>query len=90
MLESYPWLSVLPPLIAIGIAIAFRQVYFALIVGIWSGTTILQNGNLVRGLGDAIALCVDVFGDRGNTEIILFSALLGALVAYVQRSGGMP
>jgi Na+/H+ antiporter NhaC len=40
-------------------------------------------------LGDAIALCVDVFGDRGNTEIILFSALLGAVVAYVQRSGGM-
>jgi Na+/H+ antiporter NhaC len=89
MLESYPWLSVLPPVIAIGIAISFRQVYLALIVGIWSGTTILQNGNVVRGLGDAIALCVDVFGDRGNTEIILFSALLGALVAYVQRSGGM-
>ncbi len=89
MLESYPWLSLLPPLIAIGIAISFRQVYLALIVGIWSGTTILQNGNVVRGLGDAIALCVDVFGDRGNTEIILFSALLGAVVAFVQRSGGM-
>ena len=88
MLESYPWLSVFPPLIAIGIAIWFRQVYFALIIGIWSGTTILQDGNIARGLGDAIALCVDVFEDRGNTEIILFSALLGAVVAYVQRSGG--
>ncbi len=50
MLESYPWLSVVPPIIAIGIAIWFRQVYFALIVGIWSGTTILQDGNIIRGL----------------------------------------
>lgn len=89
MLESHPWLSVLPPLVAIGIAIRFRQVYIALIVGIWSGTTVLANGNALRGLADAIALCVDVFEVQANTEIILFSALLGALIAYIQRSGGM-
>ncbi len=89
MLESWPWLSVVPPLIAIFMAIWFRQVYLALIVGIWSGTTILRDGNALQGLADTIALCVDVFTERANTEIILFSALLGAIVAYVQRSGGM-
>jgi len=89
MLEAYPWLSIVPPLAAISIAITFRQVYVALIIGLWSGTTILVDGNVFRGLVDAIDLCVDVFANEDNTKVILFSALIGAVIAYTQRSGGM-
>ena len=35
------WLSVLPPLLAIGLAVATRQVYLSLAGGIWLGWTIL-------------------------------------------------
>ena len=89
MIESHPWLSILPPLIAIGIAITYRQVYIALILGIWSGTTILANGNLLQGIADAIEACVTVFKDEGNTKVILFSAFIGAVLAFTQRSGGV-
>jgi Na+/H+ antiporter NhaC len=32
---------------------------------------------------------VDVFKNEGNTKTIMFSALVGALIAYIQRSGGV-
>lgn len=89
MIESYPWLSVLPPVVAIGIAIKFRQVYIALMLGIWSGTTILADGNVLKGLADAIDACVNVFKSEDNTKIIMFSAFIGALLAFTQRSGGV-
>ncbi|KPK75201.1 MAG: sodium:solute symporter [Phycisphaerae bacterium SM23_30] len=89
MLETYPWLSVVPPLAAIGIAIIFRQVYVALVIGLWSGCSILAEGNPVKGLADTIELCVNVFKDADQTKVILFSACIGALIAYTQRSGGV-
>lgn len=89
MIEFYPLLSIIPPLIAIGIAIIFRQVYVALMIGIWSGTTILANGNILNGLADAIDACVNVFKNEGNTKVILFSAFIGAIIAFTQRSGGV-
>jgi tetracycline resistance efflux pump len=89
MLETYPWLSILPPLLAIGIALLFRQVYVALVLGIWSGTTILADGNAIVALADVITACVDVFKDSGNTQVIMFSAFIGGLLAFIQRSGGV-
>ncbi len=89
MIETYPWLSVVPPLLAIAIALVTRQVYFALIFGIWSGTTILAEGNVLRGIADVLTACVDVFKDSSNTEVIMFSAFIGALLAFLQRSGGV-
>ena len=88
-LGLHPWLSILPPLIAIAIALIFRQVYVALVIGLWSGTTILANGNALRGLADTVDLCIRVFQDPGNTRVILFSACIGAVIALTQRSGGM-
>ncbi len=89
MLESYPWLSVVPPVMAIAIAIKFRQVYIALFFGIWTGSVILLDGNVLKGLVDAIDRCVFVFKDESNTKVILFSAFIGAVIAFIQRSGGV-
>jgi len=87
--EIYPWLAILPPLIAIGIAIAYRHVYAALIIGIWSGTTIMSGGNPVKGLSEAVELCVRVFQNPDSTRVILFSGLVGAVISFTQRSGGV-
>ncbi|MBN2415410.1 sodium:solute symporter [bacterium] len=84
-----PWLSIVPPLIAIIIALRFRQVYAALFTGLWCGTTILAGGNPLKGLADVIELCIRVFGDPDNTRVILFSACIGAVIAFTQRSGGV-
>ncbi|MFC1555644.1 Na+/H+ antiporter NhaC family protein [candidate division KSB1 bacterium] len=89
LLESNPWLSIIPPIAAIAIAIKFRQVYIALIIGIWSGASILANGNIFHGILNTIERCVEVFANAGNTRVILFSAFIGAIISYTQKSGGM-
>jgi len=88
-MDDPSWLSVLPPLVAIVTAIITKQVYLSLFAGIWLGWSILDGGNLMAGLRDAIQACIDTFKDEGNTRVIAFSALVGALLAFTQRSGGV-
>jgi Na+/H+ antiporter NhaC len=82
-------LSLLPPIVAIGLAVWTRQVYVALATGIWLGWTILNAGNPVAGFAGAIEGAVTVLGEPGNTRVLLFSLLIGSLVVYVQASGGV-
>ena len=89
MIESYPFLSLIPPLLAIVLAIYTRQVYLSLLAGITVGTTILADGNLLQGCADAVAECVRVFREPDNTRVIAFSILVGSLIALLQRSGGI-
>jgi Na+/H+ antiporter NhaC len=89
MMEDPSWLSVLPPLVAIVTAIVTKQVYLSLFAGIWLGWSILGGGNLIAGLRDAIQACIDTFKDEDNTRVIAFSALVGALLTFTQRSGGV-
>lgn len=88
-MDTYGWLSVLPPLLAIGLAIKTRQVFLSLAAGIWLGWTILSAWNPLRGLSGMLASLVAVFQDPGNTQVILFSAMVGSLIALTQRSGGI-
>ena len=88
-MDHFGWLSLLPPLIAILLAIKTRQVYFSLLFGIWLGWMIYYQWNPIRGAVGAVAACVDVFLNRGRTEVIAFSLLVGALITLTQRSGGV-
>lgn len=83
------WIVLLPPIVAIVLALWTRQVYLSLFLGIWIGTTILVGGNPVLGLRELADQMVAVFQDAGNTRIILFSLLVGGLIALVQVSGGV-
>ncbi|HEY5615770.1 MAG TPA: sodium:solute symporter, partial [Bacteroidota bacterium] len=86
---TYGWLSILPPVLAIVLAIWTRQVFLSLFLGIWSGWAIISGGNIFTGLGSAIQSCIDVFKDAGNTRVIIFSSLIGALIMLTQRNGGV-
>ena len=83
------WLSLLPPLLAIVLAIWTRQVYLSLAAGVWAGATILAGWNPVAGMGAAIERTVAVFADAGNTRVILFTMIIGALIATIETSGGV-
>jgi tetracycline resistance efflux pump len=83
------WISVLPPLLAIGLAIATRQVYLSLAAGVWLGWTIMVGWNPIAGVGAAIEGAVAVLGDPGNAKVILFTLVIGALIATVEASGGV-
>ncbi|RMF64908.1 MAG: sodium:proton antiporter [Bacteroidetes bacterium] len=83
------WIILLPPLVAIVLALWTREVFLSLFVGLWLGTTILVGGNPILGLRELADQMVAVFTDAGNTRIILFSLLVGGLMALVQASGGV-
>ncbi|MEJ5262815.1 MAG: Na+/H+ antiporter NhaC family protein [Ignavibacterium sp.] len=88
-MEHYGFLSLLPPVLAIAFAIKTRQVFVSLFFGIWLGWIILSGGNVITGTTATIQALVDVFKDSGNTRTIMFSSLVGALIAFIQRSGGV-
>ena len=83
------WIVLLPPVVAIALALWTRQVYLSLLAGLWFGTTLLAGGNPVLGLRELVDQIVAVFGDAGNTRVVLFCLLVGGLVALVQASGGV-
>lgn len=85
-------LSILPPVIAIGLALVTKEVIFSLIVGILSGTLIYSLYTaagfqvVVKTFETTTSLMAAKLGD--NAAIILFLALLGALVAVITMAGG--
>jgi Na+/H+ antiporter NhaC len=84
--------TLLPPLIAILMALIFRQVYIALFAGVWIGAFIVNEYNFVRGFFYVIDHYVidAIAGEEGwdHTSIAVFTLLLGGLVGIVSRSGG--
>ncbi len=83
------WISVLPPVLAIVLAIVTRQVYLSLAGGIWLGWTILEGWSPLTGLASSIDAAVGVLSDPGDAKVILFTLVIGALIATVEASGGV-
>ncbi len=88
-METHGFLSILPPLIAIILALRTKQVYIALLFGIWSAWVIMNDWNFLIGSIAAIESLVNVFKSEGNTRTIMFSALVGALLLFIQYSKGV-
>ncbi len=83
------WIVLLPPLVAIVLALWTREVYLSLLAGLLLGTVILAGGNPLLGARGLLDQIVNVFADPGNTRVVLFCLLVGGLVALVQGSGGV-
>ena len=88
-MSDYGFLSILPPVLAIVLAIQTRQVFVSLLFGIWLGWLIINQFNPWTGTLATIQALVDVYKDAGNTRTIMFCALVGALIIFIQRSGGV-
>ncbi len=86
---DYGFLSVLPPIIAIILALRTKQVYIALLFGIWFSWLIIKGWNPLEGTLAMIEAMVNVFQDKGSTRTIMFSALVGALLIFIQYSRGV-
>ncbi len=86
---EYGFLSVLPPIVAIILALRTKQVYIALLFGIWFSWLIINHWNPLEGTLSMIEAMVDVFQSKGNTRTIIFSALVGSLLLLIQYSKGV-
>jgi tetracycline resistance efflux pump len=83
------WMSVLPPLLAITLAIITRQVILSLSVGIWIGFCLLESVNPLAGIGLALDGIVYVFSDAGDTRVLMFTLIIGGLIATIEKLGGV-
>jgi Na+/H+ antiporter NhaC len=83
------WLSLLPPALAIVLAIWKREVILALLVAILAAETLLAGFNPALGFMGSIERITGVFASADNTRILLFSVLIGALLALIRQSGGV-
>jgi len=91
------WLSILPPLIAIFFALFLREVYSALIGGIWIGTTIIffyQGAGFISAIFKGFLAIIDTYilnslTDPGHLSIILFSMIIAGTVSLISKNGGM-
>ncbi len=88
-MNELSWISILPPVVAIVLAIWTKQVYISLFAGIYLGCTILSGWNPLAGAAASLDSLLQVFQDSGNTGIILFCGLVGGLIALTQSSGGV-
>ena len=90
------WLSIVPPLVAIALALVFKEVVSSLFFGILSGAFIAGGLRveslyyLLRNLWEVSAgYFVRALNDTGHLSVILFSLLIGGMVALISRNGGM-
>jgi len=91
------WMSIFPPLIAILMALIFREVVTALFTGIFIGTALIyyyHSGSLIDGFLQGLLSIIDTYVlesllDSGHISIIVFSMLIGAMVNIITKNGGM-
>lgn len=82
-------LSLLPPVVAIGLALITRNVMASLLLGVLVGATMLAGGDPATGFYMMFSeFIVPSIGNEGNATILIYCAFFGGLVAMLQRSGG--
>lgn len=86
------WLSILPPVVAILIALLFKRVIPALFLGIWVGAWIsygISLAGLWQGLLDSFQVYVlNALADESHAAILLFSLMIGGMVGIISKNGG--
>lgn len=88
-MTDFGFLSLLPPILAIILAIRTKQVIVSLIFGLLLGYVIIEGGNLFAGVRSTVDQLVRVFESAGNTRTILFTLLIGSLIQLIRYSGGI-
>ena len=83
-----PW-ALLPPVIAIALALLTKEVYSSLFVGILMGGLLYSNfsfeGTILHAFQDGI---VGSLSDGYNVGILIFLVILGAIVCLMNKAGG--
>ena len=88
-MDDPSWLSVLPPVLAIVMAIVTRQVYLSLGAGIWLGSTFIAHFDPIAGLGASLERLIAVLGSAGDARVVVFTLVVGALITTLEASGGV-
>lgn len=85
---DYQWLSIIPPLVAIGLALATKRVIPSLVVGILTGAFIISEYNILGAVTKTAGIMFEKVTDSWNLSILLFLVCLGVLVYLITMAGG--
>jgi len=88
MIEAH-WTSVLPPVLAIGLALVTRQVYLALFAGLWLGVFLLGDAGPIGALAESIETAIAVLSSPGDARVVVFTLVIGAFIFTLERSGAV-
>src|SRR5690606_8631113 len=88
------WMSIIPPLIVILLALVFKEEVSSLVIGIVSGACITgyyaHDGSVWNGFFRFIdTYVVRAMTDSSHVSVMVFSILIGGIVAVISRNGGM-
>ena len=86
---EYGILTLLPPIIAIGLAIITKQVFISLFLGIVTGELILNSWNVFAAINGSLNEIVGIFSEAWITKTIIFSFLVGGIITIISASGGV-
>ena len=83
------WLSILPPLVAIGLALITKEVLLSLFLGVFSGALFLNGWQPLTALARTIDHYVaSSVANPDQAAILVFTTLLGGMVGLINKSGG--
>lgn len=83
------WLSIIPPLLAILLALLLRQVIVALTAGIVIGAFFIYDFNFFIALLRFVdTIMIDTLVNRENSMIIVFTLLFGGVIGIISKNGG--
>lgn len=86
------WISIAPPVLAFSLALLLRQVIPALFISIWLGTFLILGptlNNVLSSMLHAVSTyTVKAVSDPGHATLMLFTFMIGGLVALISRNGG--
>ena len=86
MVRGTAW-ALLPPIIAIGLALITKEVYSSLFIGVVVGGLMYTNFNFLTGM-DTIINDGLISAVKDNAGIFIFLVELGVIVALINKSGG--
>lgn len=86
---QYGFWSVVPPLLTIVLALVTKNVFFSLLIGIFTSSMVLCGGAPLTGLNDTFYSFIHTFESSGNTITLISFLLIGALIYLIEKSGGV-
>ena len=81
--------ALVPSLVAISLALIFKEVYSSLFLGMVTGALLNAEFNMVEGLNQLFPNGImDVMTNKNNIGILVFLVILGTMVQLMNRTGG--
>lgn len=83
------WLTLLPAVVAISLALWKREVILALCSALLCAELLMQQGHLGQAAAGTLDRLLATLGEPGSAKILMFSLLMGAFLKLLRDSGGV-